>query len=280
MSSENKWTESDVRAVLEARYRPPEYSFFAGVSSHTGTSSARTRYADAVAIGLWSADPDVYCFEIKVSRSDFKTDVVNFTAKQGFHFRNCNKFYYVAPCGVIDKDELPEGCGLMEVQAGGRLVTVKLAVHRKMDGMDLSFVQSLSRHVLRQAGAFEKPHAHAIKFLGKETDAKDVDAYIEKEIAKRFKDKKEWQIDAEVRRKVHDILEKSGEYTEVRSILKEMGMTLLGYNDPVAAVRRLKSFERIYSWVIENRGSLKDFMDIINSIKMPEDGNGGLSSYE
>ena len=49
--------------------------------------------------------------EVKVTRSDFKRDT---DAKRAAWFAVADRFAYVAPAGMIQPEELPAGCGLME----------------------------------------------------------------------------------------------------------------------------------------------------------------------
>ena len=49
--------------------------------------------------------------EVKVSRADFKRDT---DEKRAAWFAVSDRFAYVAPAGMIEPNELPKGCGLME----------------------------------------------------------------------------------------------------------------------------------------------------------------------
>lgn len=51
------------------------------------------------------------CYEIKVSRSDFKRDSA---MKQREARLYCDQFWYVAPVGLIQPDEVPDWAGLQE----------------------------------------------------------------------------------------------------------------------------------------------------------------------
>lgn len=83
-----------------------------------------------------------YCyeFEIKVSKADFKKDFEKSdkheVLKNGFfiNYRNeqitrkrPNKFYYVAPIGIIDIKDVPKYAGLMVINDKGFLETIKEA---------------------------------------------------------------------------------------------------------------------------------------------------------
>ena len=53
-------------------------------------------------------------YEIKVSRSDFLSEL-KAPEKRVSAMKNSDEFYFVAPKGMLDKGDIPEGCGLMEV---------------------------------------------------------------------------------------------------------------------------------------------------------------------
>ena len=53
----------------------------------------------------------VKIYEVKVSRSDFLADVNR--GKYERYLDCCTQFYFAAPAGLIQKTELPQGCGLI-----------------------------------------------------------------------------------------------------------------------------------------------------------------------
>lgn len=68
-------------------------------------------------IDLFAISPNkanrAICFEIKVSRSDFKNDIKK-EDKQTPARCFCNEFYYCTPKGLIKKEEIPVWAGLIE----------------------------------------------------------------------------------------------------------------------------------------------------------------------
>ncbi|NNM65083.1 MAG: hypothetical protein HKL99_10795 [Burkholderiales bacterium] len=70
--------------------------------------------------------------EVKVSRSDFLADLAN-PDKRGGYQKLAGRLIYVAPAGVIEPGEVPEGCGLVEERSSGQFVTVKRARSHKVD---------------------------------------------------------------------------------------------------------------------------------------------------
>ena len=68
-------------------------------------------------------------YEIKVHRSDFLQDV-----KWQGYLTYCNEFYFVAPPGIIQPEELPPGIGLLVASTNGvKLMTKRKAVFRQVD---------------------------------------------------------------------------------------------------------------------------------------------------
>lgn len=86
----------------------------------------------------WS-DQTVIGYEIKVNRSDFMSD-----KKWNRYLKYCNEFYFVAPKGVIEPDEVPKEAGLMRVASTGtRLWREKVAPRRSVE-----IPESLFRYIL------------------------------------------------------------------------------------------------------------------------------------
>jgi hypothetical protein len=50
-------------------------------------------------------------YEVKISRSDFQKDA--FEGKYKNYLPFCNYFYFATPSGLVKKDEIPTGCGLI-----------------------------------------------------------------------------------------------------------------------------------------------------------------------
>lgn len=81
-------------------------------------------------------------YEIKISRSDFKRDT---HAKQREARLFSDRFYYVAPVGLIRPEELPDWAGLMEFD-GEKLSRKVHAPHRDKDAPTWQLVVSLIRN--------------------------------------------------------------------------------------------------------------------------------------
>lgn len=129
------------REVLRKRYASPEWALLMEVAPATGGG---TRYADAVAVNLWSSRGHaVHGFEIKVSRSDWLRELKD-PSKAEPVFRYCDYWHIVAPKGVVKDGELPPTWGLLELRASGLVQTV---AGPKLDAQPLTrkFFASLMR---------------------------------------------------------------------------------------------------------------------------------------
>ncbi len=68
-------------------------------------------------------------FEIKVSASDFCRELADPTKRRAA-LRFSNKFYFVAPVGIIKPEKVPAACGLIEVSEQNALMrTVEAPWH-------------------------------------------------------------------------------------------------------------------------------------------------------
>ncbi|MCK5014277.1 MAG: MmcB family DNA repair protein [Candidatus Omnitrophica bacterium] len=89
---------------------------------------------------LWSmkrsyTNPTTWVYEIKVSRQDFLKD-----NKWQSYLPYCTDFYFTAPHGVIDVNEVPEQAGLLLLSKNGtRLYCKKKAPHREVEIPDSVF---------------------------------------------------------------------------------------------------------------------------------------------
>lgn len=107
-----------------------------------------SRVLDAWAMAKSWAHPQTTGYEVKVSRSDFLRD-----QKWTSYLPFCNSFYFVAPRGIIARDEVPEQAGLLEVAGTGtRLFSRKKAPFRP-DVEDAAF-----RYVLMWRSKIGREH--------------------------------------------------------------------------------------------------------------------------
>ncbi|MCB8043659.1 hypothetical protein JM654_03970 [Microbacterium oxydans] len=94
---------------------------------------------------LWGSRQSVHGFEVKVSRSDWLTELRD-PEKAEAWARYCHYFWLVAASKDIVRDDLPEGWGLL-VPHGESLRVVRKPVRRDPETMPLPVVVAVARAV-------------------------------------------------------------------------------------------------------------------------------------
>lgn len=117
-----------------------------------------------------SAGFQAVAYEIKVSRSDFKRDT---HAKQRQARLFSDRFYYVAPQGLIRTEEVPDWAGLYEF-SDGKLSMKVPAPHRDKDAPTWQLVVSLIRNsgeIRRDTDLMRKENAMLKRRIKSATEA-------------------------------------------------------------------------------------------------------------
>lgn len=141
---------AEVRAALRSRFCAPEWALFFEVGDATG--ARQNRWADAVAMNLYpSRGLEVYGFEIKVSRADWLRELKN-PAKSAAVQRFCDRWWVIAPDGVILDGELPPTWGYYEAQSSGKIRQVVSAPKLEPEAINRAFVAAM----LRRASALDE----------------------------------------------------------------------------------------------------------------------------
>ena len=137
-------TASDIERELIKRYPSGEYAYFSQVRNGTGFSR-ETRTADAMVLSLWpSRGLELYGFEIKVSRSDWLSELEN-PKKAEEISQYCDYWFIVAPSDIVEIGELPATWGLMAWNGTRWKIT---SAQRRLEPVTLnrSFMASLVRN--------------------------------------------------------------------------------------------------------------------------------------
>lgn len=136
---------ADIKNALRTRFRSPEWALFFEVADATGIK--QSRWADAVAMNMYpSRGLEVHGFEVKVSRSDWLSELKN-PEKSAPVQRYCDRWWIVAPAGVILAGELPPTWGQYEAQPGGKLRQVIAAPKLEAQPVSRDFVAAMLRRV-------------------------------------------------------------------------------------------------------------------------------------
>jgi hypothetical protein len=118
-------TEADMTHFLSKRYCAPHYAFLAQVRNGTGFQRRTTRTADALAMSLWpSRGIHLNGFEIKVSLSDFRSEVKN-PEKAEDIAQHCHFWWICAPnIKVAPLELMPANWGLLVLDDAGEKLEV------------------------------------------------------------------------------------------------------------------------------------------------------------
>ena len=142
-------TVAELRARLRTRFPQQAWALFWEVRDGTGFITAG-RTADAIAMGLWpSRGLEVHGFELKLTRHDWQRELSKpekAEAIQGY----CDRWWVVAPDGVVADGELPRTWGLLEAPARG-LKCRREAPTLEAKPLDRIFVASLARAMQRKS---------------------------------------------------------------------------------------------------------------------------------
>lgn len=153
-----KYTASDLHELLKLKYAAPQFALFHEVRNGTGYAKSHERYCDAIAMCLWpSMGIELHGFEVKVSYSDWKKELAD-PSKSAEFIQYCDKWWIVAPKGVVPVGELPANWGLLEPKVKHLGVTRAASTNKNKKAMDPLFIASLFRRQHEKMEEIEKTH--------------------------------------------------------------------------------------------------------------------------
>ncbi len=139
-----KWYHRDTRQWL----------FIPELRLGTGYGGKWEQRIDAFALNCYpSCGMKSIAYEIKVSHADFLREL-KVPEKRCGAMDVSNEFYFVAPPGIIMKEELPHDCGLIEIDDDSFKI-VYFAPFRDRPSAQWRFVASLARRIMAQESELE-----------------------------------------------------------------------------------------------------------------------------
>lgn len=149
-------TAKDIIKALRKRHgiNGREWAFFEELRAGTGYRSREKKINpeqrfDAWVINLYpSKNHHTIAYEVKVSRSDFLNEIKN-PSKRKTAMLYSNEFYFVTPKGLVKASEIPEGCGLIEVDDKLNTRVVVKAEVRPEAELNWNFFASVARRAAR-----------------------------------------------------------------------------------------------------------------------------------
>ena len=150
------------RTYKNGSYEGRQFIIAEKVATHPGGSHSSARIADAVVLDtwtttyadltesererrMWSERQSIHGFEVKVSRSDWLTELADPTKADAWA-RHCHYFWLVASEKTIVRGDLPDGWGLLVPHGVSLRVAVK-PTRRDPEQMPLPMIVSLARAV-------------------------------------------------------------------------------------------------------------------------------------
>lgn len=140
--------EGEVLDALRRKHAGDEWVFLDHLKTATGWQTGRGRETDGWAMNMWpSRGLKTHGFEVKVSRSDWLAELKD-PSKADESFQFCD-FWWVAAgaSGVVRKEELPAGWGLMVPHRDSMRIAVQAADHEA--DFDRAFFASCLRNLQR-----------------------------------------------------------------------------------------------------------------------------------
>ena len=149
----------DIHRALKRRHTYPEWIYVEEVRLGTGfgryylegfhAQVKAEQRIDGFALNCYySKRYERVSYEIKISRGDFLNEVKHPDKRVGAQMVS-NRFYFAAPEGLIKPEEVPDGCGLVEIR--GDFVRTKVRVPwSEAADWHPSFISSIFRSVVKQ----------------------------------------------------------------------------------------------------------------------------------
>lgn len=122
----DRWTEFKVTQLLYLRH--PEDLFIPQCKINHWGSGIMDGYA--------ITGDKFICYEIKVTRADYLSDIR--AGKWEKYLPYCNEMFFVCPHGMIKREEVPKGVGLIYISKNGdktRIVKQSLREHNTMKNL-------------------------------------------------------------------------------------------------------------------------------------------------
>lgn len=269
-----KMTAEDVLRLLAARH---SHDVFVPECKDGPTQSVRNHSRlDAWVMPRSWAHPACTGYEIKVSRADFLGD-----HKWTAYLDLCNYLYFVGPEGVIQKDEVPEGCGWLKVSKAGRT----LRVAKKAPYREVEIPESLWRYVLMCRSKIVPPNMNGGEcskedywrdWLREKVEKRDLGRAVSQGLQETFRERvRKVEAEQEVIRKEMEPLNRA------KKLLDEMGITLYSWHNQADLKKQLlaaftasipSTVRRTTSNAVKALGTFQDAIDKFTSEHGPEEG--------
>lgn len=141
---------NQVYVAARLAFPRPEWLPFEEFTLTTGSHTGRI---DLFAISIWGPTR-VVCCELKASRSDFQREIAD-PRKRKRALEMGTEFVFILPVGMVQPDEIPDGCGLYEVMRNQRMRKVKHGTQR----VGIEWSPAMFHEVIRRV-AYKEDRLH------------------------------------------------------------------------------------------------------------------------
>lgn len=129
----------------------------------------------------------VSIYEVKISRSDFQSDIRS--GKWKGYLDHCHRFYFATPAGMVKKEEIPEEAGLI-VRGENGWKTLKPA---KARDIEIPYMTLLSILFVRQRKNFQTIKRSTIFEFERYNQRKEIYKALGKEIGDALRNRDEYE---------------------------------------------------------------------------------------
>lgn len=206
--------EHKMRKLLQIRHKENDgWLFFNELRNRRGYKGP-IRTIDCFAFNMWASKKHWrVAYELKTSHADFLNELKQ-PAKRDAFYQYSNEFYFVAPVGIIPVSELPEGCGLMELNKKSLRIK-QHAMQRECEDlpMDITAAMVANKSDVDIFSHNKLRHMKYWKYAGIEISEKELNKIVGDFVAKDLYYKiKEMKSDAGKIVKEHPWLKIVGKY--------------------------------------------------------------------
>ena len=222
-------TAEEIIAVLAMKHKD---DLFIPQCKDGASYGRQMRQMDAWARKKSWANPLTTAYEVKVARSDFLGDT-----KWRDYLPLCNEFYFVAPKGLIQIDELSPEAGLREVMRT-RVITRKKAPYRE-GALD----ESLCKYILMHRTQVCRGNEHTTverDYWQRWLALRDEDKELGWDVSRKLQELVKTRITA-VENKACAVAKENRALADVKALLEREGIDVRGWRSPAEEIeRRLK----------------------------------------
>lgn len=273
----NRITQHTVEKAIATRHKND--MFFTEVKD--GSSMGHHSRIDALAIKLSWSSPCITGYEIKIDRSDFIGD-----NKWMAYLPMCNQLYFATAPGVVQKEEIPEQCGLVQLSANGTQIrTIKKAPYREIEPPSDMFMYLMMKYI-GPRNSYESQTGIRAAALLQDMSLEKWKEYLE---GKRTLKQMGWEVSKKLREQIDNVTrdaKRNSEYKEINyytrktliEIAQSLGISV--YNPDIDSIARtilytLKQRKGSYVDISKLKIAQENLSAVINEVEKQEGVDNG-----